>query len=83
MKWKSNGYEIAVGISIYNLTGVAFVPLMRRSLICLSRLGKLGISCTYENRMIISYQSRIIGSGILSNGFYKISLNQLNECTIF
>ena len=67
------GFQLVLG-------NVFCIPLFRRNLISLSVLDKAGYSFTFSNnRVEVIYDSKVIGSCVLSDGLYRLSL--LSTCS--
>ena len=69
----SNGFVLVLEMTFY-------VPSFSRNLISVSRLVPLGFSFTFQDNVFnLFYESNHIGTGILADGLYRISLQ--NEAT--
>jgi len=66
-----SGFELVLKNTFY-------VPSFRRNFISISLLDKLGFSFTFDSRKIsMVLNTQVIGYGILVDGLYKLSLNNL------
>ena len=71
--------DISLGLSTghtLELRNVVYVPSMRRNLISVTALDFDGYYCFFGNRKFeLFYNSCMVGSGMLSDGLYKIDLD--------
>ena len=66
-------------IHVLLLKDVVYVPSMRRNLILVSILDKCGYTFEFDNgKLVVYFNSIIVGSGILYDGLYMLNLNDVS-----